>query len=574
MNSYFLQFEPVVPLSLVLGVAMVLILVFGGLELKRNARFLVWRLIAVFVSVISVCAMVLRPSFLSQGTSDNIIVLTPHYIKSQVDSLHRLYPQHRMVTTAGAEEYPGAERLTDNHAILEFANAIRYVVGDGLPEYYLPMGARYIKGELPTGIIQLKLPERIISNRKYSILGLWNGAAASLVLKGPGGKEDSIRLNRDQSFELKFQTRQPGRFEYTINIRSEDRVWEEKLPIEVHEPEPLRILIWQQYPSAETRFLKNFLIEQNHQVIVRTQISKSNYRLEYGNQQPIPVNRITHDLLKQFDVLILANESTPTTSEFRTMERAVQDGLGVLWLPAEAEISKPPFGLVFTQAETDTVHIKMEGSVSVFQAWPVQSQEVIPIISNANRVVAGYINKRAGKIGYNLLPETYPLRAKAESEIYGALWTRIIESIARVSMRSTVIRLDSKFPIYTNEPVRLSVISMLDGPKIWHDSLQVPLRESLAIDQYWNGTAWPVKTGWHQVQSPADSVTLNFYSFDRDSWQALRATNLQRSTGMMLTGNTETVSDAESATYRKINPVWFFMTFLLATGFLWLAPKV
>lgn len=574
MSDAFLQFEPVVPPSLVWSVALALILVFSGFEVKRHARFKVMRLIAVVVSVISVCAIVLRPSVLTERTSENCMVLTPHYIKSQVDSLHRVHPQYQIVTTSGAAEYPGARQLADDHELLKLTHTIRIVVGDGLPDYYLPEGARYIKGELPTGIVQLKLPHRIISNRKYSIVGLWRGAAASLVLKGPGGKEDSIRLDRNQSFELKFQTRQAGRFEYTIEIRSEDLVREEKLPIEVHEPEPLRVLIWQQYPSAETRFLKNFLIEQDHRVVVRTQTSKANYRLEYGNHKQIPVNRITYDLLKEFDVLILANESSPSASDVASIEQAVRDGLGVLWLPAEAELTKPPLGFVFSQAETDTVQIKWEGSVLVFPTWPVQSKEVVPVISNASRVLAGYASKGAGKIGYNLLPETYPLLANAKSEIYGALWTRIIESVARVSSKSTIIQLHSQFPVYTNEPVELTVISMLSKPLVRFDSLDVPLREHLVIDQYWSGRAWPVKTGWHQVRSPEDSVTLNFYSFDRDSWQALRATNLQRSNELLLTGNSETVSEAESNTYRTINPVWFFITFLLAVAFLWLAPKV
>lgn len=575
MSNSFVQFQTTLPVSLVLMGTLVFMVVFGWLEWKRKSRFLFFRLVALAVMVLAVAAFLLQPARLADNTSENMIVLTLHYTKTSVDSLHRAHPQYKMVAFPGAESYAGAGQGMSENEILNVAGQIRVVAGDGLPSYFLPLSAKFVKGQLPAGIVELRVPDKIQANRTYSVSGVWHGEPALLTLLSPGGKEDSVRVENNEHFTLNFKSGQAGKYIYTITIRAGDKLWEEKLPIEVHEPNPLRILVWQQYPSAETRYLKNFLIEQGHQVVVRTQISKTNFRLEYGNHAQVPVNRITTDLLNEFDLLVLANEANPTATEISSIEYAAQQGLGVLWQPAEADFSKPPFGFKFTKIESDTAHIKQDGVVSVFPVWPVVSGErVVPVIANSQGAWVGYKNKGAGKIGYNLITETYPLIVKERTEMYASMWTQIIESLVRTVNASTVIQIENSFPVYVQEPVTLSVISMQDEPKIISDSVTVPLREHLVIDKYWKATTWPMQAGWHQVFSPADSVRLNFYVFEVGEWEALRAANLHRINQLGITNNSSAVSSTENMTYQLINPIWFFVLFVLAAGFLWLAPKL
>lgn len=575
MSNSFVQFQTTLPVSLVLIGALIFILVFSWLEWKRKARFLFLRLVALAVMVLSVTAFLLQPAWLVGNTSENIIVLTPHYTKTSVDSMHRAHPQYKMIVFPGAEPYAGSEQGMSENEILSVAGQILIVAGDGLPNYFLPLSAKFVKGQLPAGIVELHVPEKIQANRKYRVSGEWHGEAALLTLLSPGGKEDSIRVESNDHFTLKFNSGQAGKYIYTIAIRSGNTSWEEKLPIEVQEPQPLRILVWQQYPSAETRHLKNFLIEQGHQVVVRTQISKTNFRVEYGNYPQVSINRITPDLLSEFDLLVLANEASPTTTEIVGIERAIQEGLGVLWLPAEVEFFKPPFGFLFTKIESDTAHIKQEGEASVFPVWPaVSSERVVPVIANSRGAWVGYKNKGRGKVGYNLITETYPLIVKERANVYAITWTQIIESLARTANASTVIHMENDFPVYVQEPVTFSVISTKDDPIILSDSVNIPLREHMVIDKYWKSATWPMQTGWHQLLSPIDSGAMNFYVSDAGAWQALRAATLQRANQIGLTNNSSVVSATESKSYQLINPIWFFVLFVLAAGFLWLAPKL
>jgi len=574
MSNSFLQFQTTLPVSLVLIGALVFILVFGWLEWKRKARFLFFRLVALTIMVLSVAAFLLQPAWLVGSNSEDIIVLTPHYTKTSVDSLHKVHPQYKLIVFPGAEPYTGAEGMSENE-MRDCDLQIRIIAGQGLPNYFLPLSAKFVKGQLPAGIVALHVPRKMQANRTYSVAGVWHGEAALLTLLSPGGKEDSIRVDNNEHFTLKFKSGQAGKYSYTIAIRTEKKLWEEKLPVEVQEPQPVRILVWQQYPSAETRHLKNFLIEQGHEVVVRTQISKTNFRLEYGNYPQISINRITPDLLSEFDLLVLANEANPAATEISGIERAVQEGLGVLWLPAEAEFSKPPFGFLFTKIESDTVHIKQDGVVSVFPVWPaVNKERVVPVIANGQEAWVGYINKGAGKIGYNLITETYPLIVKQRADIYASMWTQIIESLARTANASTVIHIENDFPVYVQEPVPFNVISTNDNPIILSDSVNIPLREHRVIDKYWKSVVWPTQTGWHQLLSPIDSVAMNFYVSDAGGWQALRAATLQRATQMGLTNNSSAGFATENKTYQLINPIWFFVLFVLAAGFLWLAPKL
>jgi hypothetical protein len=550
-----IQFNAQVPPSVVITVAVLLFAIFSWLEWKRQARFFYTRLIALLIAILSLMAFVLRPAYSTNADSAGVIVLTPGYNKFSADSLKKIYQHYHVVA---------AEQLDNINQLLAYKDQIRFVLGAGLPAYVLPdSGFNFLAGPLPTGIVQMQIPAKLIANRKASLSGVWNGQLGTITLIGAEGKIDSTTVNAG-SFQLSFTPQQPGKFLYELEIDGK----KELLPLEIHAPKPLDILILQQYPSAEIRYLKNFLIDQGHRVVVRTQISKNNFRFEFGNRAPVTPTRITAEALSDFDLLVLANESVALDGV--AIKDALRNGLGVLWLPSENELTKPPFGFEFVKVNTDTVQVNFEAQTITLLAWPVNAMKDFAIVKNKNRVLAGYKREGAGKVGYQLLTETYPMIAKGQSKFYNHVWTNIVETLARISVQTTSIKITNSFPAYPDEPLAIEVLAT--NPDVYLDSTRLPLLEHAVIDDLWSATAWPKEKGWHQLVSATDSVTTNFFIPDFNSWAALRAANLQKATKEKAGGTLK--FEADRLSYKTISPLLFFVLFVLAIGFLWLAPKL
>lgn len=550
-----IQFNAQVPASVVITVAVLLFTFFGWLEWKRQARFFYARLIALLMAILSLMAFVLRPAYSTNSDSAGVIVLTQGYNKASADSLKKIYQHYHVVA---------AEQLDNINQLIARKDQIRFVLGVGLQAYVLPdSGFNFLAGSLPTGITQLQVPAKLIANRNASLGGVWNGKPGTITLIGPEGKIDSTSVNAG-SFQLSFTPQQPGKFLYELEIDGK----KELLPLEIHAPKPLDVLILQQYPSAEIRYLKNFLIDQGHRVVVRTQISKDNFRFEFGNRAPERLSRITAEALNDFDLLVLANESAALDAG--AIKDALRNGLGVLWLPSENELEKPPFGFEFVKVKADTTQVNIEDQMVTLSVWPVNAMKDFAIIKNKSRVLAGYKRSGVGKVGYQLLTETYPLIAKGQATSYNHVWTNVVETLARISAQSTAMKITNSFPVYPDEPLAIEVLAV--NPEVYLDSIRLPLLEHAVIDNLWSTTAWAKEKGWHQLLSATDSVTTNFFIPDLNSWTALRAANIQKTTREKAGGVLK--FEADKLSYKTVSPLLFFVLFVLAIGFLWLAPKL
>ena len=144
---------------------------------------------------------------------------------------------------------------------------IRFILGEGLPAHTLEMLAdknfKFIPGRKRPGFVKLVVPNPIYANQKNIVQGtIIAEESTQLNLVSPGGVEDSIILKGKglASFDLSFRPRQPGLFVYDIHVMDRTgNVYSEKVPMEVEEEKKLKILFLQKFPTAEVRYLKNYL---------------------------------------------------------------------------------------------------------------------------------------------------------------------------------------------------------------------------------------------------------------------------------------------------------------------------
>ncbi|MEJ7644450.1 MAG: hypothetical protein WKF87_07630 [Chryseolinea sp.] len=576
--------DPVFSPWLLISLLSLLTIFFLWLELRRRLKFIVWRCTAVCLSMIAVAAICLRPGY-SVSVTTNILLLTPDYNPSVVDSLLRARPELVTRQIDGATSYKNSQLLTATD--LEASKQqIAIIAGEGLPTYALDgVGEfQYYGPDSRAGITLLNTPNDIRVNRGHTISGAYNktsGGKVTFYLESPAGKEDSVDLtSMENIFSLSFTPKQNGKIRYRLTVLDSGKTYTEPIPIYVNPPSPLNILIIQGYPTFEVRYLKNFLQRRNHSMAIRYQLSKQIFRYEFVNRKPTALGRISPDLLSQYDLLIVDNEAINNLSpgERSVIRTSIDAGFGVLMLlnkVPQGGLTKDIFPFGVTSARRDSAVIKIGSTSYTFPALPIRPRpnpEMIEVTSNASGTLSGYFRARKGHIAFQLLQETYRLVLSGDSLAYGKLWSPLIEQVAKARGSRSAISIGNQFPFYIDEPVSVRVISRDASPRLMADSLAVALIEDPLIDGVWTTTIWHRISGWHTLATAAGD-SLNYYVPQNTEWLSLKKAR-QLLSNRRASNHEQDESQVRTYAEKKYPPIIFYLIFVSATGFLWLAPKL
>ena len=590
MNNSWLTFDPAFPIWVIILITLPIFIFFIGKEIQLTQKFLILRIIAQVFIFLSIIGLFLRPSYLEQKAISKIILLTPGYDNLKVDSVVKKNPSYKIIHTREANPYLNLESLISYHNLAESGD-IKIIMGEGLPGFALEMiekkNFEFIPNNLPIGTIQLSIPQPIVVNKKNLIQGVFNSKGkTTLRLISPAGVEDSVDINGtgQTPFVLSFRPRQPGLFVFTLSSQdSSSNILTEKLPIEILAEQKLKILILQKFPSAEVRYLKNYLAEKGHSLALRYQTSKTNFKYEYANLNSIRVDRLTAELTKAFDLVFLDNTVLEelSNSEKSVLENSIRSGLGAIILfddfREKGKTINQLLPLKTKRLTVDTVHIRFPESK--LYTLPVLPIEIIPnasiqsITLHKGRTLSGYVYSGFGKVGFQLLRETYRISLEGNAADYSSIWSDLIERTARAKNKLFKVKLDSSLPYYPDEPLSIEVISSGPQPSLYSNKNLIPLAEDVVIDDYWHGKSWADKAGWHQFFIQQDSTELNYFVSNKGEWESLRIAHLMKENELAPSSDSDTISSVQFIR-KPIQPLIFFLIFLFASAFLWLAPKI
>jgi hypothetical protein len=576
MNEFGLRFEPLFPVGWLLGFATISFALLVWLELSKKQKLIALRVAALFFMTLSVIGLILQPSF-SSKQNQGALLLTRGYDRQKVDSVVTLHPELRIDRTPSAGFFPNSHELAENWGSRNFS----YIIGEGLPVYALdefsPSSFVFLPSQLPEGVVELNIPE-MHSDRKHSLSGIFNtNQKTKLKLIGPAGVEDSIIVDqRKKAFTFSVTPKQPGLFIY--QLVSEDSLGtkvSERLPIDVKSAAGLHILFLQDFPSSEFHYLKSFLAEDGHSIVVRTRTSRDNFTEEFINIPKFQLKNISVDLLNTFDLLFIDSKTIESLStlEKSNLGQAVRNGLGLM-VSGEHSKKKEFYTLKGKEISADTAYVRLKNKSYLLPAIPIEvslGADTKSILENKKRALTGYRFFGAGKIGFQLLQETHRIRLEGNSDDYAAIWSELIEKISRKETRNFELKIDTHFPYYADEPISFSVVSAGGSPEVFSDGVKIPLSEDVIVDDYWQGKTWAGNPGWHQLRM-VDSTTINYFVHEPSEWRTLRAAY---STSETRIAQNKTQENQSSSSERKpVSLFIFYFIFLLAGGFLWLAPKI
>ncbi|MFN8333737.1 MAG: hypothetical protein U0U09_01340 [Cyclobacteriaceae bacterium] len=578
-----IQFNSLFYPGWVAAISVLAVIIFSWLEIRRKQKLLALRLFAVIVAVVSLSCLVLNPSRTVTKSSD-IILLTANYNNNVLDSLINKNSNSQLYELSNVSG-PRNARKIDYRDLAELKGNVT-VLGEGLPDYaldYIDTSAlTFVPSVMREGVTGIR-PKMYTANQVNTLEGTYYARGTrSLVLKTSDVTLDSISVNAGlNSFTLTFTPKTPGRFLYTLaQTDSAGNIIAEQFPLKVKSQQTLNILVLNEYPTAETRFLKNYLERQHHKLTLRNKITRDKYRTEFINTPDVNVNRLTENVLRNFDLVITDIQSLATLSgvEKKSLERSVNEGLGLLTIidnPAPPQSVSDFLKIRLSRVKSDSASLilnKQRLKIPATAAAISSTQKITAIDTDVtNRALSGYLQHGVGKIGFQLLTTTFSLQLSGREEEYATIWSNVITTLARKERRAYDLEFLSPFPYHIDEPVAFRIIAAGDKPLVTFDSADVPLFEDAMIGHVWYGKIWASCAGWNTLAVRQDSTQHIFFVGQEGEWKSIRTYNQQKSLQRIAS---KTNSPASITVAQPLPRLIFFVLFLLAAGFLWLAPKL
>lgn len=564
--------------------ALLLIVVFSWLEIIRKQKLLALRLLAVLLAVISLACLVVNPAR-NVEKSSAIMLLTPNYSNEILDSLtksERGSQLYKLESVSAKNNIPVIQErnLKDLHGNI-------HILGDGLPDYLLDgldtTNIQFHSAPAPDGITHLNT-KIYKANEMNTIDGVYKSQENRTLklLTGDIAIDSTKTEPGTQSFTLNFKPEISGRFLYNlVEADSSGKILTStQLPIEVEPQRALNVLFLIDYPSAEIRFLKNYLERQHHKLALRYRVSRNKFRTEFVNTNETNLSRLTETTLQNFDLVVtdISSIGTLSQSEKQTLQRSIGLGLGMVTLldaTAPAKSALEFLELKSTKAKSDSAQLVINRTRIKLPATPLflSSEQQLSAIDReaGGRTISGYVQQVLGKSGFQLLINTFSLQLSGQEEIYAAIWSKLITSVARKERNAYQLEFESSFPYHSNEPIQFRVISGAEQPTVVYDSVTVPLQEDPLIRNVWHGRIWAGSTGWNTLRIAQDSSAHHLYASPDGDWQPMRIDHQQKK---LLTLINRTDTATPTVVSQRIPRIIFFILFLISAGFLWLAPKL
>ncbi len=480
-----------------------------------------------------------------------------------------------------------------------------YILGNGLEDSELELLKNkelvFLPSTLPAGLQAIDWNRNILSGEELRLIGTFKNTrdkAVKLILNRLGTDLDSITIpaGSKNSFELKTIPKHLDKSVYSLfGIVGKDTVMNEKVPVFIQSKTSLKILILSSSPDFETRFLKNWLFENQYSLALRSTISKNKFSKEFLNISRLNLNRISPALLEIFDLLIIdPNElSALSREEKQAVQNQLGNGMGLIMIADSISKGSGFFNGAFESRNLireDEKNIKLKwnnysankmtlpGSAA-FKIVPKEENLALVRDEKGNVLVSSKLYGR-GRILLSSILDTYTWVLGNDMKSYSSYWSQLIEHAARKSELNSTWTLNNPF-IWVNQENQI-ILNAFSGsiPVGSSDRELLKFAQDPVLGFQWLAPVWPRKTGWHSLEygdkNAPDSSGSWYYVFDKTDWALIQASRKIKNT-LKQAEQTFSERPEQKNTYKsyseRIPSIYFFILFILSCTYLWLEAK-
>ncbi|WP_031429187.1 hypothetical protein [Flavimarina sp. Hel_I_48] len=577
-NIIFLNekwFWPIISLGLLMWIILIGTSWFSG----RKKGFPL-KIITGSIAISALVLIAMKPATISTRDGETGVLLTQGYSENQLDSLKKAIRD--LVVLDYSKDLNLSEALDSLTEIT--------ILGSGVKSYDLwqfdSIGVQFLPGQLPNGIIKLNYPKEASIGDKFSVDGVYHSVKVKnrVVLQDPGGTAlDSTDVNAGQSeFNLQTILKATGKLVYRLVEKDSTGsvLHDNPLPLNIIPKVVLNVLVLNDFPSFETKYLKNFLAENGHKVLIRSKITKGRYKYEYLNRDQISFADLSQPMLEDFDLLIIDYLSLKNLSNSAKngLQRAVfEDGLGVF---VQADASFFRSSKVFPQLNfdndiqtsvrlTDFPRTILAKSPFIFK----KSFDLEIIHTSDTKILSAYKRNGIGRLGTTVLETSYQLLLNGKKDSYDRLWTQILSPLAKPQTDLAEWAVAQE-PLHVDEPLLFQLHTTENDPEVRDkNGNPIALKQNFDLPEKWEGRTYPNSKGWQQLQVEGDTTEiLNYFVLDAMDWKPLSNYKKMEANKNYFKRNKSSVTEREYI--EPINLWWFYGIFLLTIGYMWLEPKL
>ncbi len=546
---------------------------------RKEKRFWIKGVVSL-IGLFCLGMVILKPALPKDQAEGMGIVLTDGYRQTQLDSLKSKYKR------IPVQQYVPGQALNITAKVDSL-----FLLGHGLLDFDFwqiqGKAVTFLGADDKQGWSDIQHDKHIFLGETLKVRANYHQPEKdhwAVLLDHTGNPLDSVLFDEGPNSRVSITTspKASGRFVYSLVEKDEngEMVSEEPIPVVIEETLPLKILIINDFPTFETKYLKNFLAEKGHEVSVRSQLTRNKYKFEYFNGASNPIYQFSQQGLEDYDLLIIDADSyfnLNNTSKSALDKSITEDGLGLFVQPnASFFISSKQAFLSFEADYSEK--LVLGESLGSMEKYPYGFAEVFPsrTILMDSVPVAAYVMKGKGKIATTNLKNSYQLLLDGKNQVYTRIWTTILDEIVRE--REKVAEWESLTEVpHIDEPFQFNLRTRLETPQVYNEEALIPLRQDLQVSSNWQGTTYPRNTGWNQLQIQKDSMApFSYYVFKAEERNAVSQKKRMMSNIREFGRNQNTLGrdSAMSKIFQVIPPIWFYVVFVLCMGWLWLEPKL
>jgi hypothetical protein len=343
-------------------------------------------------------------------------------------------------------------------------------------------------------------------------------------------------------------------------------------------------------PDFENKFLKNWLADQGHSVVVKTITSANKFNSSFSNTANTIDNRVTTSFLSQFDV-VKADEgwfSASPRSEVALVLQAVAANKIGLIVTADSSATIPVFSNLFSLVKAGNskqqILFKSFDSSLVNQPLKMESSLYIKLTNNTQPVIADQQGNvfavsalyGSGKLIYTTVTNTFNWSMAGHQDAYSSFWTRLLQKVAPAAPLEEAWSIQPFLPkkdqqvtvqLQTNQPAL--TIPLVDGAAVY-------LSNKPYATNTWMGRYWPIKKGWQSlVQTNGEFKWL--YAYASGNWKTIdQFDRLQATVRYTLSNKSKTVDPLKKTKKVPVAVpgIYFFLIILLGAAYLWYEKKL
>ena len=554
-----------------------------------------FRAMALLVAAGSLAGLSLSAPRGSRGAAATIVVAapgaTPALVRRTADSARA-----PVFVLSGAGDVlrfgSGAEGAPDLAWILRRSPGIGRIIvaGWGLDDAELDQASgrtivlasgRPGEAPLPAGVATVRwtgsVPEGTALTLRGSTAGLPVGTVVRIV--GPDGGGDSAHTAPDSTFVLSVRPAVEGRLEFLVSAGAGARgAVPDTLGVAVTRARPPALLILDASPSFESRYVEDWLRQRGGSLALRTEISRNRYRTHFVNRPTAELSRLTPELLRGFDLVLLDARTLRglPAAEQQVLAAATSTGLGVILIADAAPPAMTPLltGLPLTAVGGGiragrVTWEKESGRARVDLApfrLPADDETRVLATDSAGATVTAWRRRGGGAVAVSLVLTPSRWRLGGESELFATYWSRLIGAVARPPQ----VRWEVSQPARVDAPMQLvragadsGAAVVIETPGGERDSLY--LAQDPVTTTRWEGSYWPRAGGWYRVIG--DSAAPGFYV--SSGWAAAAAAARRRATVERARASSHSRADRAPGRSRRIPDFLLFALFLTAVTVLW-----